>query len=177
MSRTDRIEVEVEAGFLQRILISNLWQKDGTAEDLAQAISHAIKQALPEEAPVTSARPGRPDVRSMTINELREYMAMHRDYSRNALEFSRRAARGEFRGDAAPVPAEEGQNVEIRFKEDRFDEVLINPQWAEKATANSIMDAVLRAFEGVQLVGEGPASRELAALRAERARIRDFAQA
>jgi hypothetical protein len=163
-------------GRLDRLLIGNRWQRYGTAEDLAQAISRAIREALPAEPESADPQPARPLVRDMSLAELREYMAMSRDYSRKVRRLSERVALGELQGEPAPPPAEEGQNVELRFRGGRFSEVLINPSWAEKATANSIVEAVLRAFDGVPLVAEPPAAGELAGLRSERARIREFAQ-
>ncbi|GAA2181140.1 hypothetical protein GCM10009785_14840 [Brooklawnia cerclae] len=177
MSLRDKVEVEVEDNRVQRLLINTRWKDHGTPEELAEAISQAIKAAMPQQEPSDDTDPQRPRVRHMSVNELREYMAMHRAYSRRALEFSRRAVRGEFRGEASPGPAPEGQNVDVRFSAGRFDRILLNPTWASRTATNSIMEAILRVLDGVDLVAADPGSDELAALRDERARVRDFARA
>lgn len=176
MALSDGIRVELEGDRLVRLLVSNNWKSDGTPEDLAEAISGAIREAMPQADPVRPGAATRPRVRHLTSRERREHMARHRDYMKRSLEFSRRVADGGFLGEPAPSD-DEKSSVVLRFRGGRFDEVLIDPRWAEQATANSIMEAVLKAFEGVDLAPASPAAEELASLRSERSRIREFAQA
>lgn len=169
-------EVQVEAGRLVRLLLNNNWQSEASPEDLAPAITAAIQAAMPEPTTEADGAPQPPRVRHLSPTERREHMAMHTDYMRRTLELSRRVAAGERFGEPAPEEAEDAK-VELRFSGGRFKEVLIDPRWAETATANSIMEAVLRAFDAVDLAPEPPAAREVAALREERARIREFVKA
>ena len=169
------VEVELEDAQLRRLLFSNRWKDRGDAEQLADSISAAIRAALPEARESTAPGAGlRSAAYALTTLQLREYMARHREHTRRAADFSRRVAAGEFLGEPAPEAAEDGRNVDIRFKDGRFDRVLINPEWAEKTTAAAIVDAVLAAFDGVALVSESPAAEELAALAGERARLQEF---
>ncbi|SHJ07883.1 hypothetical protein SAMN02745244_01668 [Tessaracoccus bendigoensis DSM 12906] len=176
MALRDGIKVEIEGGRLVRLLLSNNWLSEGSPEDLAKAISAAIQEAMPVASGLDSAAPTPPRVRHLTQVERREHMAMHRDYMRRSLELSRRVRDGEFVGQPAPQD-EEGAKVALRFLAGRFAELRIDPRWAEAATANSIMEAVLEAFDGVDLAPEPPAAEEVVALRRQRARIREFAQA
>lgn len=176
MALEDGIRVELEDGRLVRLLLSNNWKSEGSPDELAAAISGAIHDALPAPDTTSTQSSERPRVRHLTPGERHEHMAMHRDYLQRSLELSRRVAAGEFRGEPLP-PDEENSKVVLRFSAGRFREVLIDPRWAAEATTNSIMEAVLQAFSDVDLAPEPPATREVAALREERARIREFAQA
>lgn len=176
MALKDDIHVELEDGRLVRLLLGNNWKSKGSPEELATAISEKIRAAMPAQETKAAQSSTRPRVRNLTAGERREHMAMHRDYMQRSLELSRRVAAGEFRGDPPPAN-EEGSKVALRFSAGRFRELLIDPRWAEEAPANAIMEAVLEAFRDVDLAPEPPAAAEVAALRAERARIREFAQA
>lgn len=176
MPMQGQIEVTVEDGRLTRLLINNRWQGSGGPAELGEAISQAIRDAIGAASEPGLIHATRPVLREMTPRERREHMAMHRDYMRRSLEFSRRVVRGEFVGEPLGLEVEEGTNVAVRFRDGWFSELILNPQWAQQATANSIMDAVLAACDGIALTPESPAVEELRALHRERARIREFAR-
>ncbi len=175
MPLADRIEVSVEDGRLARLVISNKWRDHGTPEELAQAISATIRDAMPPAAPATAAVP--PPARAMSPGELRAYMEQHNDWHRRARDFRRRAAEGALVPDPAPVAAAEGDHVQLRFSQGRFESLKLNPAWAEKANIQTLVDEVLAAFADVDLVLHDPAAEERRALHRLHDSISEFASA
>lgn len=175
MPLADGVEVAVEDGRLARLLISNKWRDHGTPEELAQAISAAIRDAMPPAARATAAVPA--PARAMSPGELRAYMEQHNDWHRRARDFRRRAAEGTLVPDPAPVAAAEGNHVQLRFSQGRFESLKLNPAWAEKANIQTLVDEVLAAFADVDLVLHDPAAEERRALHRLHDSISEFASA
>ena len=174
MPLADKVEVAVEDGRLTRLLISNKWRDQGTAEELALVISAAIRDAMPPAGPRPLAAVPAP-TRPMSPTELREYMEQHNDWHRRARDFRRRAAEGRLVPDPAPVAAAEGQHVQLRFAQGRFESLKLNPDWAERANIQTLVDEVLAAFADVDLVLHDPAAEERLALHRLHGSISDFA--
>ncbi|QXT63278.1 hypothetical protein [Tessaracoccus palaemonis] len=169
------VDVEIEAGRLVRVGIRNGWRDRTDARGLSEELTAAIRAALPEDE--TAPPPAEGDDatrRQVSPQRLREYMAMHREWMQRSRDYLRRSRAGEFTAAGADEVVDDQRHVAIFLDGGRFDSVALDPEWAGRATLQSLADTLLSAFAGVDLLGRDPGREEREALRRLDRQIREF---
>ncbi|GAA4893673.1 hypothetical protein GCM10025789_08590 [Tessaracoccus lubricantis] len=123
--------------------ISASWRDHLNPRELAEAISAAIRQALPprgQEAP-----PAVPEVH-LPLSSIPAYLAEMREGRAAMRRYLARLRAGEVDHRRAEVLSTPRDRVEVFLVGGRFHSLQINPEWAEKAALQSLSDEILDAL-------------------------------
>lgn len=151
MTLADEIDVEVKGSRIRRVSIPNNWSSKGSLAELEAELNKQVSAALPDPVPTRSAS-GTPIRHDITVSDLAELMAMQQEWREALNDFKRRESAGEF---TDPLPNEivdDKERLSITFVAGRFNAIHFHPEWAAKATAQSLCDAILEVTEELDLL-------------------------
>lgn len=173
MPLIDNIDIDTHDARILRIRIPNNWQSHATVTELETALNHTLTAALPP--PMTHQAGEDLPVRSdISSREFTECMQMHQAWHDALDDFRRRERAGEFTDNHPNEVIDERQRLSITFRDGRFEALHLRPDWAEKATAQKICDAILDATQDLDLVRPDPRTQALQHVRDLDAEIRRY---
>ncbi len=171
MDETGTVEVVVEGTQVEAVRISNLWKdRFEDADALAATVTQQIRKALPPLPGFT-----RPELRSVSLpqSSVAGYLAENRAGRAATRRYIQRLRAGQVaRPETRRVNVE--NHVEAVFHGGRFVELLINSNWAQETTVQSICDAILDALSQGPLVEEVQPDPDLAEAREHYAAARRY---
>ena len=168
---TGTVSAQVHGNRLVSLVVSSQWRESISPPDLGEAVSAAIRQAMPESPALAPAHtaPVRAD---LSAADLATAMEMHLRW-RGLVEAGRRERR-QARDQGPRDSVTDSQSRAIAaFRGGRFDSIRFDPRWLDRAPLQAIVDAVFEVLGDEDLVRPSDAP-SLDAARALDAEIRQF---
>lgn len=154
------VEVVVSGLQVDSVRISNLWKDRFDTGALAATVSELIREALPSrEAP----QPREPHQdKHLPLDSVSSFIAELRAGRQATRRYVERLKAGEVDRNPETRLTDPENRVEVSLRRGRFNAVLINPEWAEKATIQTLCDTLLTALTKAPLVSEPAPDPDLA---------------